>query len=159
MSHVDNISTNGEEFDLEVIQELCRRMGWTFVEGKKTYAWYGYSVGDYPIPEGFTEADLGKCDHAIQIPGCSYEVGLVQGVDGGYNVIADFWREGGLDQVLGKHGELFQRDYNWQKDVMAAEEKGYDWQEVEIKAEDKLPEGARKVVYTQSGDSWGGGDW
>jgi len=38
-----------------------------FAEGEGSYRWYGEHVGDYPLPEGFEEHDLGRCDHVIRL--------------------------------------------------------------------------------------------
>lgn len=149
MSHVDNISTHMEEFDLEVAKALCKRKGWQFLEGQKTFAWWGVSEGDYPIPAGFTAEDLGKCDHAIRIPDCGYEIGLVKhGL--GYAILADFYYTGGLDHVLGQKGELFVRDYSMQQDIMTAEANGWAWEEVPASVA-----GATKIrVAMEMGGGW-----
>lgn len=147
MSHVSNISTDGIEFDLPFILSMCERRGWTFIENQKTFKWYGRFMNDSPIPEGFTPADYGHCDHAIRIPGCSYELGLVKGTDG-YNVLADFWMDGGLNTVLGEQGELFRQLYNMEKDICWAEENDYAWEET--KTEELVP----KLVVYQEGGEW-----
>lgn len=154
MSHVDNISTNGEQFSLPAILHMCKRKGWTFLENQKTYAWYGRSVGDYPVPVGTNVEDLGKCDHAIRIPGAKYEVGLkkIPGTDN-YNVQADFWRGGALDRILGAKGERFAQEYYKTKAIMTAESKGWAWEEMPATVE-----GALKIKVTM-GQEWGGGQW
>ena len=131
MSHVANISTKQIKFDLEIVKELCRRQGWLFMENQKTYAWYGRFVGDAPQAEDVKIEDYGKCDHAIKIPGCSYELGLRVTGNGLYNVIGDFWKGGQLDKVLGAQGEVFGQLYNMTNDIMWAEAKGYSWEEIE----------------------------
>jgi len=149
MSHVDNISTHGEEFGLVTLLALCNRKGWQFLEGQETYAWWGRSEGDYPVPAGFTADDLGKCDHAIRIPGCRYEIGLVKR-DNGYAILADFWESGGLDQVLGQKGELFVRDYAMQQDICTAEANGWAWEEIPASMA-----GATKIrVAMEMGGGW-----
>ncbi len=54
------------------------RMGFGIRGGQKTYQWYSRWVGDSPLPEGITEKELGKCDHAIHLPGAVYEIGIVR---------------------------------------------------------------------------------
>ena len=76
-------------------------LGGTFHEGQKTHKWYNIFVGDTPMPEGMTKADLGKCDHAASFPGCSYEVGLRANGDGTFTMAFDYWRAGGLSEALG----------------------------------------------------------
>ena len=56
------------------------------------------------MPEGLTVEDLGKCDHAIRVPGASYEIGLKR-VGDKYEMLYDYWSSGGLK---GKPEKLFQ---------------------------------------------------
>ncbi len=144
MSHVANIATKAIEFDLDIIREMCLRQGWQFMEGQKTFRWYGRFMGDAPVAEGMSVEDYGKCNHAIRIPGCNYEIGLRQAPDGKWNVVADFWRSGGLDKVLGEQGEVFSQLYNMTNDIMWAESKGYTWEEVESETA-----GNKKLVIYQ----------
>ena len=74
MSHISKIELVIK--DLEALKTACKRMGFEFREGQKTYQWYGRWVGDSPMPEGVTEEELGKCNHAIHVPGAKYEIGL-----------------------------------------------------------------------------------
>ena len=67
MSHVATI--NIEVKDLDALGIAAGRIGLELVRGQKEYRWYGQSVGDYPLPAGLTEADLGVCEHAIRIAG------------------------------------------------------------------------------------------
>lgn len=97
MSHLVTISTKLR--DLDAIREACKRLNWTFCEGQKSYQWYGRWVDDSPVPLGLFEsaeeharvvamskADriaymqgiLGKCTHAIKVPGSEYEIGLIE---------------------------------------------------------------------------------
>lgn len=148
MSHVANISTAGLEYDLDAIKHLCQWQGWEFLEGQQTYAWFGRSVGDYPIPEGYNVDDLGKCEHAIRLPGCSYEVGVVKGQNGGWVIMADFWQSGGLDVALGAKGEIFNQLYHVNQDIMWAESKGYAWEEAQGSTET-----SKKIaIYTEGGE-------
>ena len=101
MSHVTTIKM--EIKDLQALEECCKKAGLEFRKGQKTYKWWGYSVGDYPIPKGFTKEDLGKCDHAIGVPNKStYEIGVVV-KDGKITLLWDFYGGGqGLEKVAGK---------------------------------------------------------
>src|ERR1035437_5141802 len=95
MSHVTTIAI--EIRDLNVVKEICQELGLEFKENQKTYKWYGTHVGDYPLPAGFTKADMGKCDYAIRLKGNTqaYEVGVVKSKTGsGYQMIWDFWAGG-----------------------------------------------------------------
>lgn len=95
MSHIVEIKTRLT--DLAAIKEACKSIGCQFVEGQTSYKWWGVSVGDYPLPQGFKNEDIGKCDHAIKVPGTSWEVGVVRArnADGtpaeGYTLLCDFF--------------------------------------------------------------------
>lgn len=56
-------------------------------------------MGDYPLPKGFTKADLGKCEYAIRVKGAggdTYEIGVVKRRDGkdAYTFLYDFYGGG-----------------------------------------------------------------
>lgn len=104
MSHVVQIEL--EVNDLTALGEACKSMGLELNLGQQTYKWYGTSVGDYPLPQGFKTSDLGKCEHSISVVGNpqAYEIGVVKRRDGkpGYQLIWDFWAGGcGLQAVVG----------------------------------------------------------
>jgi len=98
MSHVVTIKTKLKS--LQSIQKACTRLGWQFLEGQTTYKWYGKFMGDYPLPTGFTADQLGKCTHAIKVPGAKYEIGVIQNGDE-YTLLYDFWGDGGLLPLIG----------------------------------------------------------
>jgi hypothetical protein len=101
MSHVTVIKV--EIKNLEALQQAAEAIGLEFRKNQKNYNWYGRSVGDYPLPAGFTTEDLGKCDHALGIPNnpSAYEIGVVER-DGKYLLVWDFWNGGfGLQDVVG----------------------------------------------------------
>ena len=90
MSHVESVSVTITV--LNALKAACTRLGVEFLENKKTYNWFGRSVGDYPLPAGFTAEDLGKCEHAIHVPGVRYEIGVVPLKSGkGYTLLYDFY--------------------------------------------------------------------
>lgn len=128
MSHVAQIET--EVRDLEALKSACRRLGLEFVAGQRTYRWYGRSVGDYPLPEGFSEKDLGKCDHAIRVPGNdrAYEVGVVKRKDGrpGWTLLWDFWQGGyGLQEKVGEGAGRLKQAYALEAARKAAQRAGH----------------------------------
>jgi len=92
--------------NLEAVRQACLDLGWTFMQDQKTYAWWGHSVGDYALPAGRTAADLGHCTHAIKVPGCSYEIGLIENPDGTFFAEWDFYPTGGLHAVMGNQKEV-----------------------------------------------------
>ena len=123
MSHVTPIEI--EIKDLEAVKAMCTRMGWRFMKSQHSYKWYGRFMRDYPLPEGFTEADLGKCDHAIRIPGASYEIGLVKRGNQ-YIPLFDFWSSGGLEKALGgSKAPLFKQMYGVEAAKRIAKKKGF----------------------------------
>jgi len=70
---------------------------------QSTYKWYGHHVGDYPMPEGFTADELGKCDFALGVKGNTkaYEIGCVKR-GGKWTLLWDFWNGGyGLQDKVG----------------------------------------------------------
>lgn len=101
MSHVTDIKCTLD--DIPAVKEVCKELGLVFCENQQTYKWYGSHVGDYPLPEGFTVADLGKCQHAIKVPGCDWEIGIAQPRNAkGLRLVFDFWGPGqALSKALG----------------------------------------------------------
>jgi len=114
--------------DLRAVKEACRELGLTFVEGRKTYAWYGASVGDTALPEGITREQLGHCEHVIQVPGAGYEIGLVKNPKtGGFRLLFDYWGPGKkIVDTLGGQGvpKLIQA-YGICKATIEAKARGY----------------------------------
>lgn len=111
MSHVTGVDVEIE--DLDALGIACQNLGLELVRGQQTYRWFGRSVGDYPMPAGMTEADLGKCSHAIRVSGNvpgderPYEIGLVERRDGkaGYTLLYDFYAGGfGLMERVSSQG-------------------------------------------------------
>ena len=119
MSHVSQIEI--EIKDITALQAACTRLGLIWKENQRSYKWYGRWVGDYPLPENVTVEDLGKCLHAIEVPGASYEVGVTM-VNGKLTLLWDFYRAGGLEQVIGINAE-FLFDYSETEDEDLKEKK------------------------------------
>ena len=119
MSHVARIEGLVID-DLDALGEAAKACGLELVPGQRTYRWFGRSVGDYPLPAGFTEADLGKCEHAIRVPGSktAYEIGVVgrRDVNGnalpGFELLWDFWSGGyGLRDLAGRNCQNLVQQY------------------------------------------------
>lgn len=123
MSHVTTIETEEESYDIDALKQMCLDEGWEWREGQTTYKWYGTHVGDYPIPAGFTKADMGRCNHAIRIPGASYEIGVVN-KGGKVKLLWDFWGSGGLPQKLGQKAEKLKQAYTVAKVKVTAKKHG-----------------------------------
>lgn len=64
----------------KVLRETFESLGGTWNEGATRFKWWGRSVGDYPLPQGFSEKDLveGICSHTVSFPNVRYEVGIIE---------------------------------------------------------------------------------
>lgn len=130
MSHVATIEIQLK--DLDALDAACRRVGIEFLRDKPTFAWFGTHVGDYPLPAGFTAEDMGRCEHAIRVPGATYEIGVVRRRDGqpGYTLLWDFWASGGLTsgealERIGVGGRKLVQAYGVEVATRAARRQGY----------------------------------
>lgn len=127
MSHVTTIEL--EIQDLDVLKDACKMLGLELVLNQQTFKWYGTHVGDYPLPAGFSKQDMGKCDHAIRIPGNthSYEIGVARSRTGsGYVLLWDFWAGGhGMQEKVGKDGGLMKQAYAISRAKREALKMGY----------------------------------
>jgi len=125
MSHITTI-THVDIVDLEALKLAAADCGLEFREGQRTHKWYGHWVGDYPLPKGVTVNDLGKCDHALSVPGDAraYEIGVAQ-VDDKWQLRYDFWNGGyGLEKKVGKNAERLVQRYSYHAAIRTAEEHG-----------------------------------
>ena len=122
MSHVSEIEIKIKSLD--ALKAACKRLRFEFMEGQKTYKWWGVSVGDYPLPEGLKVEDLGKCTHAIRVPGAAYEIGVVER-NGEHILIWDFYSTGELEKALGKGGGKLKQAYTIEQTKAVAKRKGY----------------------------------
>src|SRR5579871_5011910 len=106
MSHVVSIKT--KLTDIEAVRRTCAELGLTFKENQQKYNWWGSYMGDSPLPEGFKATDLGKCSHAIGVPGTKWEIGLAiapGSTEPGYTMLFDYFGSEGkpiLDAVGGQ---------------------------------------------------------
>jgi hypothetical protein len=143
MSHVATIEI--EIKDLAALEAAAHDCGLVFKRNQKTYRWYGRSVGDYPIPAGFTAEELGTCEHAIgfesdkgrpiEVDGeivdftCPpYEIGVVPRRDGkpGYALLWDFFCGGfGLEAAVGVKAQKLVQRYAVQVAKRTAQKQGY----------------------------------
>jgi hypothetical protein len=132
MSHIASIDITIT--DLAALQAAARELGALWVEGKKTYNWFGQSVGDYPLPTGMTVEQLGKCDHVIALPGVRYEIGVVKRADGNFTLAYDFYGRGRNgsphdgEKLLAHFGEglaKIKQFYGLHKATIAARLRGY----------------------------------
>ena len=133
MSHVTTIDLDIR--DLGALAAAAKRCGCELVTEQSTYRWYGTHVGDYPLPAGFAQEDLGKCDHAIRIPAdqpsgkSAYEVGIARRRDGepGFVPLMDFWGVDGraIQERVGEGGNRLKQAYAAEVALKEARQQGY----------------------------------
>jgi hypothetical protein len=135
MSHVAaiDILISKDAAGIKALEAACKELGLVFVKNKKTFEWFGKWVDDYSADDaaylkaGINPEDYGKCLHAIQLPGCQYEIGVVNRPDGkGYTLIYDFYGPGRkIMTTLGKGCEKLKQMYGVHKATIAAKQRGY----------------------------------
>jgi len=126
MSHLAKIEL--EIKDLAALRAAVQNLGYEFRENQTTYAWYGRWVGDSPLPDGVSQEELGKCSHAIRVPGCSYEIGIVR-KGPNYVLLWDFWHAGGLSKVIGNNAGVLKQAYALERIRREARLKHYKFRE------------------------------
>ena len=107
MSHISKIEL--EVKDLGTLKQACTRLGLNIIEGKKTFKWYGQE--DFP------------CDHAIRIPGATYEIGVVKNGNL-YELSCDYW-DSAIGKGIGKNGGLLKQAYAIERTKTEVRRKGY----------------------------------
>ena len=105
MSHLAKIEL--EVKDLDDLSLSCRHLGLTLVQGKKTFRWFNGESA---------------CDHAIEVPGATYEIGLVLN-DGKFELQTDFFDKG-IESAIGKNGGLLKQRYAVERTRSQAKEQG-----------------------------------
>ena len=115
MSHISKIEV--EIQSLEDLKAACEQLGFQFRENQKTHKWYGTNRGS-------ENEDLGKCDHAIKVPKCKYEIGIVRNGNH-YNLLWDDYWTGGLEERVGKGAGILKQAYSVQRIRREARIKGY----------------------------------
>lgn len=132
MSHVADMEI--PILDLDILDRCLTHVGARLVRNVDRYKWYGTHVGDYPLPAGFKQEDLGKCDHVIRLNNATsetYEIGVVRRRDGqpGYQLLWDFWKGGyGLQEAIGENGEFLRQSYEMEavKDALLGDGMRFD---------------------------------
>ena len=116
MSHISKIEV--EIQSLEDLKAACQELGFRFMENQKTHKWYGTNK------ESENGTEFGKCDHAIKVPKCKYEIGVVKNGNH-YNLLWDSYYTGGLVERIGKDAGLLKQAYSVQRIKREARIKGY----------------------------------
>ena len=107
MSHISKIEL--EVKDLQTLRQACIRLGLNMLEGKKTFKWYSQEDG--------------SCDHAIRVPGATYEIGVVK-PGNLYEHKCDYW-DSAIGKAIGKNGGLLKPAYAIERTKTEARRKGY----------------------------------
>ena len=93
MSHISKIEL--EVKDLGTLRQACNRLGLNLIEGKKTFKWYGQEEG--------------PCDHAIQVPEATYEIGVIK-TGNAFELKCDYW-DSAIGKAIGISGGLLRQAY------------------------------------------------
>jgi len=107
MSHISKIEL--EVKDLGTLALACRRLGLELVRGQKTFKWYGQEAG--------------KCEHAIKVPGASYEVGVAK-AGKAFGLQCDYY-DPGIGKAIGQNGGLLKQAYAVERTKTEARRRGY----------------------------------
>ncbi len=107
MSHISKIEL--EVRDLGTLRQACNRLGLNMLEGRKTFKWYGQEDG--------------KCDHAIRVPGASYEIGVIKTGES-FELKCDYW-DTAIGRAIGASGGLLKQAYAVERAKTEARRKGY----------------------------------
>jgi hypothetical protein len=112
MSHISKVELQIQ--DLTALKDACRRLKLEFCENQTSHVVYG------SVP--------GSCNHAIKVPGATYEIGVVKSGKS-YELQWDNYHKGNLEKILGKGAGLLKQAYAVSKSVLEAKKKGYMVQE------------------------------
>ena len=130
MSHV-TCKDPDSEFQIRSLPALlkaCERLGLELVKQKTFRTWktdHGSLVGDYPVPEGYSEDEIGEnAEYVTRVAGLTdeertrssapYEIGWVPSRKhpGSYAYMYDFYNGGyGLEEKCGKGAESLLMHY------------------------------------------------
>uniref|UniRef100_A0A6M3LML8 Uncharacterized protein n=1 Tax=viral metagenome TaxID=1070528 RepID=A0A6M3LML8_9ZZZZ len=113
MSHISRIERE-KAYEMADLERMCKMSGglYQFVRNQTNYKWFGTWVGNTPMPEGMTKEKLGKCDHVIKVRGAEYEIGVIEKKKQKAELVWDYWKNGGLPNVIGENGWKFNQDYD-----------------------------------------------
>lgn len=133
MSHVEEIkgATMTDAAALALAAEL---MGGTYDPQSTSFQWFGYSVGDYPLPAGLTRqrVEAGPDAGEIRFPGCEWSVGVFRAADGRLVPVFDFWGSAGrqLQDMIGQDGRHLAKAYTAATQIQTAKQHGWrvQWQ-------------------------------
>jgi len=130
MSHLASIDIRIDS--LPALKNACAELGLTFVENQRTHEWFGQFMDDYhgtdaAYRNGIDPKTYGTCLHAIRVPGCKYEIGVVNHPSGqGLTLVYDFWGPGQrIVEAVGKGCEKLKQFYGLHRGILEAKAKGW----------------------------------
>lgn len=123
MSHMNTYQTQMTQ--VPAIALACKRLGLTFKENQKTAEFY--------------RGQKANCNHAIGIPGTSYEVGLCKMDSGAYEFKAD-WYDQHVGNAIGMEGVKLQQEYAAAATILEAQR-----QHATVVSEERLENGAIRL--------------
>ena len=107
MSHISKIEL--EVKDLGTLARASARLGLRLVKGQKTFKWYS--------------TEDGKCDHAIKVPGATYEIGVTK-AGNALELQCDYF-DAAIGKAIGQTGGLLKQAYAVERTKAEARRKGY----------------------------------
>ena len=86
-----------------------------------------YDGKDAAYKLGIKPEQYGTCDHAIKVPDCRYEIGLLKNPEtGGYKLYFDYYGEGRkIQDALGNNGQKLLQHYAAHKAIAECRKKGW----------------------------------
>jgi len=163
MSHVGKMA--GPEIrDLDALKAAVARCGFVWLEGQKTFRWYGRFLGDSSdwvsmfTPEEAAKLKsgprdrliaavtkkMGACDHAIRVPGANYEIGVVR-VGSAWELRLDTFDGSLVSKLGGAAAPVLVQAYGVERVRQQARRLGH------LVTEKKLPNGRVKLTIRQRG--------
>lgn len=131
MSHVEKVAIEDVK-DLDALKKACQQLGVEFRQGQKTWQWYGRWVNDFHADSaayrhGIDPKDYGTCEHAIRLPGCQWEVGLMRTADMRLVPVYDNYGSHGraIEKHLGKGLGKLVAEYGCQVTTKVMQRQGY----------------------------------
>lgn len=127
MSHISSIATQIK--DLRCLKSACQELGLTYKEGQTKHEYY---------------QGKGNCEHAIGVPGTTWEIGVVKSESGTYNLAFDRYGDKGMPIVekLGDKLQKLKQAYGVHVATAVARAKGWMVQK------NVLPSGVVKLTMT-----------
>lgn len=137
MSHV--VAGKQEVKDIDSFEQACKNLGLTFVRNQKTFSWFGQWLNDFQAKEaafnlGIEPSKYGTCEHAVKVPGSTYEIGLMRNNEGRLLVVFDFWGVNGraIQEKVGDVGNLLMQEYALCVGERTAKSRGYNTQRIRM---------------------------